>query len=193
MKKIGLIVILLLITGCQGNNDETSKSVGMYNLSGDMIGTVQLSEGDNAVNLKMNLEGLEQGFHGIQVHEYAKCDPPDFKTAGNHFNPKGLKHGLMNPDGSHVGDLPNIKADNSGLVQDAELAAQGATLLDGKGSLLKDGGTSIIIHKSQDDGVSQPGGNAGERVACGLIVKEKKKPDKTPTDPTEHNEDMSEG
>ena len=163
----------------------------MPNSSGDMIGTVQLTEGDGGVDFKVKLEGLEPGYHGMHVHEYPKCDQPDFTTAGNHFNPDGNEHGLMHPEGSHLGDLPNIEADSSGLV-DAELMLPEATLMDGKKSLLDGEGTSLIIHKGQDDGVSQPGGESGARIACGLIAKDEKESAETPTDPTNFNEDQEE-
>lgn len=190
MKKVLFIIFLLVITGCQAT-DETSRTVDMYNSSGDMIGTVQLTEGDNGVDFKVKLEGLEPGYHGMHVHEYPICDQPDFTTAGNHFNPDGNEHGLMHPDGSHLGDLPNIEADSSGLV-DAELMLPEATLMDGKKSLLAGEGTSLIIHESQDDGVSQPGGESGARIACGLIPKDEKETVETPTYPTDFNEDQGE-
>lgn len=191
MMKVWFVVLLILITACQPN-DETSRTVEMYNSDGDMIGTVQLTEGDDAVDFEVELEGLEPGFHGIHVHEYAKCDQPDFTTAGNHFNPEGNEHGLMHPDGSHLGDLPNIEANQDGLVTDTELTLPEATLMEGKNSLLDGEGTSLVIHEGQDDGVSQPGGDTGARIACGLIAKDEKESTETPTDPTDLNEDQSE-
>ncbi|SFA91542.1 superoxide dismutase, Cu-Zn family [Lentibacillus halodurans] len=190
MRKILLVFLFMLLTACQAN-DETSRTVEMYNSSGDMIGTVMLTEGDDGVDFKVKLEGLEPGYHGMHVHEYPKCDGPDFTTAGNHFNPDGNEHGLMHPEGSHLGDLPNIEADPDGLV-DAELMLPEATLMDGKKSLLSGEGTSLIIHEGKDDGVSQPGGDSGTRIACGIIAKEEKKSAETPTDPTDFNEDQSE-
>jgi Cu-Zn family superoxide dismutase len=190
MKRVLLIIILVFISGCQ-SSDETSRTVNMYNSSGDMIGTVQLTEGDGGVDFKVKLEGLEPGYHGMHVHEYPKCDQPDFTTAGSHFNPDGNEHGLMHPEGSHLGDLPNIEAAPSGLV-DAELMLPEATLMDGKKSLLDGEGTSLIIHKGQDDGVSQPGGESGPRIACGIIAKDEKESTETPTDPTNFNEKQEE-
>ncbi|TFJ92793.1 superoxide dismutase family protein [Lentibacillus salicampi] len=185
-----MIMLLVFLTACQGNN-ETSRTVDMYNSSGDMIGTVKLTEGDGGVDFKIKLEGLEEGYHGIHVHEYPKCDQPDFTSAGNHFNPDGNQHGLMHPEGSHLGDLPNIETNSDGLV-DAELMLPEATLMDGKKSLLSGEGTSLIIHEGQDDGVSQPGGESGTRIACGLIAKDEKKSSETPTDPTDFNEKQEE-
>ncbi|MFD1361440.1 superoxide dismutase family protein [Lentibacillus salinarum] len=188
MKKIWFIVLLIVLTACQPN-DDTSRTVSMYNVSGDMIGTAKLTEGDDAVDFELKLEGLDPGYHGIHVHEYPKCDQPDFTSAGSHFNPEGNEHGPMHPEGSHLGDLPNIEADQNGLV-DAELTLPEATLLDGKNSLLKGEGTSLVIHQEKDDGVSQPGGESGPRIACGLIADDEKESSETPTDPTDFNEDQ---
>src|SRR5699024_2852081 len=98
------------------------------------------TEHPDGVNVKIKIEGLAPGFHGVHIHEYAKCEGPDFKSAGNHLNPEGKEHGLMHPDGAHLGDLPNVEADSSGLVE-AELMLANATLLEGKKSILRGEGT----------------------------------------------------
>ncbi|MFD2760710.1 superoxide dismutase family protein [Lentibacillus juripiscarius] len=187
--RVFVMIAMILLTACQAPDEETSRTVEMYNTSGDMIGTAKLTEAEGGVNVKLKLEGLEPGYHGIHVHEYARCDGPDFKTAGNHLNPTGNQHGRMHPEGAHLGDLPNLEADSGGLV-DAELMLPEATLLDGKKSLLKGEGTSLVIHEGQDDGISQPGGNSGARIACGLIAEEEQKTSETPTDPTNFNEEQ---
>src|SRR5699024_1412775 len=187
-----IIVLILILAACQ-NSPPNVKEIDMYNSSGDMIGTATLSEQSEGVNIKLKVEGLTPGFHGVHIHEYAKCEGPDFKSSGNHLNPDGSQHGLMNPDGPHLGDLPNVEADSSGYVE-TEIMANEATLKDTKKSLLKKDGTSLIITAGQDDGVSQPGGNAGERIACGLIQnKDKNDKNEPPTDPTQFNEKEEEG
>lgn len=165
----------------------------MYNGDGDMVGTATLNEMPDGVQIKLKIEGLTPGLHGIHVHEFAKCEGPDFKSAGNHLNPEGKEHGLMHPEGAHLGDLPNIEADGSGNV-DTELMIAGATLMDGKNSILRGEGTSLVIHDSQDDGVSQPAGNSGERMICGEILSDpdtgtETEDEDTPSDPTENNEE----
>lgn len=186
-----LIIMILFLAACQSNGP-SSRTVDMHNASGDMIGTATLSEQPDGVQVKLSLEGLEPGFHGIHVHEYPTCEAPDFESAGNHFNPEGNEHGLMHPKGSHLGDLPNIEADAGGLVE-AELVLASATLLDGKMSILREEGTSLVIQEGQDDGVSQPGGDAGPRIACGEIkAEEEADSGEAPTDPTEFNEDQEE-
>ena len=186
-----IFIIILFLAGCQ-MDAETNRNVDIYNSDGDLIGTAGLSEQPDGVQIKLKLEGLAPGFHGIHVHEYPNCQGPDFKSAGNHFNPEGKEHGLMHPEGPHLGDLPNIEADSDGLVE-AELMLAGATLLESKNSLLRGEGTSLIIDEAQDDGVSQPSGNSGVRIACGEI-KTDPNADSTesPTDPTEFNEKQEE-
>ncbi|GAA0588431.1 superoxide dismutase [Cu-Zn] [Virgibacillus siamensis] len=185
-----IIFLLLLLTACQPNG-ETNRTVNMYNQDGSMIGTAKLTERPDGVQVKLKLEGLEPGFHGIHVHEFAKCKTPDFKSAGNHLNPGGMEHGLMHPEGAHLGDLPNIEADSGGLSE-AELMLPKATLLDGKNSLTEDDGTSLVITAGMDDGVSQPGGDSGPRIACGKITSNDKSPGSSPTDPTQYNEKQEE-
>lgn len=178
--------ILIVLSACMQTGNTTQK-VDMYNTAGDLVGTATFNEAAEGVKIKVKVEGLSPGFHGIHIHEFPKCEGPDFKTAGNHFNPEGKEHGLMHPKGAHIGDLPNIEVDSTGTVE-IELMAQGATLLEGKKSILQNEGTSLIIDQEQDDGVSQPSGNSGVREICGVLKKDESKSKQSPTDPTEFNE-----
>lgn len=181
-----ILFLLSLLTAC--SSTLSSLDVDMYNNSGDYVGKATLSESEEGVLVKLKLEGLSPGFHGIHVHEFPKCDAPDFKSAGNHLNPEGKKHGLLHPDGSHLGDLPNVEADGSGLI-DTEVTLSGATLKEGKTSLLKGEGTSLIITEGEDDGMTQPSGESGARLVCGKIVHPKKQPQgESPSDPTMEGE-----
>lgn len=180
------LFFLFVIGGCQ-SDAKTAKKVNLYNTAKDLVGTADLSENPDGVKIKLKVEGLTPGFHGIHVHEFGKCEGPDFQSAGNHLNPEGKEHGLMHPDGAHLGDLPNVEADPSGLVE-AEIVLSDATLLEGKKSIVEGDGTALIITEEQDDGVSQPSGEAGSRLICGVISDEKE-PNESPTDPTETNED----
>lgn len=173
------------MTGCALKGSTNVKKVQMYDASGSVIGTATLTEQEDAIKMKIKVEGLTPGFHGIHIHEYPICEGPDFKSAGNHLNPEGKEHGLMNPDGSHLGDLPNIKADADGLVEN-ELILPEATLKTGRKSLLAREGSSLVISEEMDDGVSQPSGNGGTRIACGEIKhKNEKANKKPPTDPAQ--------
>ncbi|WP_138420278.1 superoxide dismutase family protein [Aquibacillus sediminis] len=185
-----MVSFLFLISACQGQ-ERSPIDVTMYNPAGDSIGTATLNEQADGVQVTLSVEGLEPGLHGIHVHEYPECEGPDFKSAGSHYNPEGNEHGLMHPEGSHLGDLPNIEVSEDGMVDEAELQINGATLTDGNTSILKEDGTSLIIHQKQDDGVSQPAGNAGERIACGVISLDEADQE-APTDPTETDEDTEE-
>jgi Cu-Zn family superoxide dismutase len=111
---------------------------------------------------------MPPGKHGIHVHAVGRCEAPEFKTAGAHFNPTDKQHGLQNPAGAHSGDLPNLVVDQEGRGK-ATFTAKGATLGEGKGSLLGPEGTALVIHADPDDEKTDPAGNSGARIACGVI------------------------
>ncbi|MHA6252321.1 superoxide dismutase family protein [Oceanobacillus sp. CAU 1775] len=161
-------VLMFVLSACLQSDSDAVMEVEVRDTAGDSLGTATFTEHPEGVQIKLELEGIPPGPHGIHVHENPKCDPPDFTSAGEHFDPGDMEHGLMNPKGPHLGDLPNIEADDSGKV-DVELILAEATLLDGKNSITKGEGTSLIIHESADDGFSQPSGNSGPRIACGVI------------------------
>jgi Cu-Zn family superoxide dismutase len=106
--------------------------------------------------------------HGFHVHAVGKCEGPEFKTAGGHFNPATKEHGLENPKGAHAGDMPNLAVGPDGNGK-GEFLARGATLGDGAGSLFPEGGTALVLHAAPDDMKTDPAGNAGARIACGVI------------------------
>jgi Cu-Zn family superoxide dismutase len=99
-----------------------------------------------------------------------KCDPPDFKSAGPHFNPDNKKHGSKNPDGPHAGDLPNFDVGPDGTAK-VSVVAPNVTLGDGPNSLFHPEGTALVIHEKADDYMTDPAGNAGARIACGVVQK----------------------
>jgi superoxide dismutase, Cu-Zn family len=107
--------------------------------------------------------------HGIQIHEIGRCDPPDFSSAGRIFNPFGKQHGFLNRDGPMAGDIPNLVISPDGLPS-YDTAASLVSLAPGPASLVRPGGSSLIIYAQADDQLSQPEGNAGARLACGVIV-----------------------
>ncbi len=140
--------------------------------AGKKIGEATLEETPHGVLVSVTLDGAPAGAHAFHIHEAGKCEPP-FKTAGGHFNPAGHKHGIKNPEGPHAGDLPNVTVPADGKLQ-FQLFAEGATLEKGaKNGLLKEGGTSLVMHKGADDYKTDPAGNAGDRIACGVIVEKK--------------------
>ncbi len=154
-----------------GASAETSTAkADLTDAKGEKVGSVQLTEAADGVKIALDVWGLSPGPHGFHIHTAGKCEPPDFKTAGGHFNPQGKKHGLNNPDGAHAGDMLNIEvgADGKGKTQ---VVNKQVTLGAGTNSLFHEGGTAIVIHGQADDGMTDPAGNAGPRVACGVVTK----------------------
>jgi Cu-Zn family superoxide dismutase len=143
--------------------------VELKDQQGASIGTATLSPAKGGVSIALDLKNLAPGDHAFHIHQVAKCEPP-FATAGPHFNPGTKKHGLENPDGSHAGDMRNITIAADGTVKVAVVNTQ-VTLGDGPTSVFANGGTSLVIHAKPDDMKTDPAGNAGERIACGVIVK----------------------
>lgn len=135
------------------------------------LGTLHLTQTEKGVQIKGHLQGLGGTVHAFHIHAAAKCDCPDFKSSGGHFNPFGKKHGLKNKEGPHAGDLPNItvsKDEKDGW--DIDVTAELVTLEKGKKNSLLDGeGTSLMIHEKPDDDMTDPAGNAGNRIACGVV------------------------
>ena len=145
-------------------------TVSLANASGGSIGTATLSPDAAGVKITLAVNGLSAGEHAIHVHQTAQCDAPTFTSAGGHFNPEQKQHGLSNPQGPHAGDMPNFTVDASGRSS-ATVIARGVTLSDGSHSVFTNGGTALVIHEKADDMKTDPAGNAGARIACGVIRK----------------------
>jgi Cu-Zn family superoxide dismutase len=136
-------------------------------------GTADLSEGPQGVVIRVNIEGIEPGWHAIHFHETGTCADEGYKESGSHVHHSGKKpHGLLNPEGPDDGDLPNIYADANGVVN-AEIYSDRVTLAgaEGRANLLDEDGAALVIHEAADDHMSQPIGGAGARIACAVINK----------------------
>ena len=173
MKRTIVLAGLLLLIGnfaLAEKSGAASAEAALKDPGGKTVGTAVLTQTAQGVAVGVEVSQLPPGSHGIHVHATGKCDPPDFKTAGGHFNPQAKKHGLKSPEGAHAGDLPNLVVGPDGT---GKLSATlvGATLERGDpASLLNPNGTSIVIHAKADDEVTDPAGNSGDRIACGIIT-----------------------
>ena len=170
MKKVLVAVTLSAGLACVAAAQQPTK-VEMKDGTGKSLGTATLTQGSNGVNIALDLKGLAPGEHALHVHMTAKCEGPAFTTAGGHFNPANKKHGMKNPEGPHAGDMNNFTVGADGSVK-ATVTAPGVTLRDGQpNSVFANGGTALVIHGKGDDMMTDPAGNAGDRIACGTISK----------------------
>lgn len=146
----------------------TAKAV-LKDAAGKDVGRVDLVQMPTGVLLKMSLKGLPAGDRAFHIHAVGKCEPP-FASAGPHFNPGNKKHGIAAADGAHAGDMPNLHIPASGELV-IEIANPMISLAKGQPNSVFDAdGSAIVIHAAADDYKSDPAGNAGDRIACGVIV-----------------------
>ena len=182
MKRLAALVAALLITACGYSVAQTGSpsdpyfdaptaikaGAGLLDSKGSPVGFASFSDTRLGVLVDLKVVGLPKGAHGVHIHAVGKCDRPDFATAGAHFNPSNARHGLHNLKGPHAGDLPNLVVgdDGSGSLRyvDPLISLESGA----SNSIL---GLSLVVHANVDDEVTDPSGNSGGRIACGLIAK----------------------
>jgi superoxide dismutase, Cu-Zn family len=162
------VMLVACSTVALAQSPETAKAE-LKDASGKSVGIVNLMETPHGVLMHVKLTGVPAGTHAFHVHTTGKCEAP-FTTAGGHFNPDSKQHGALNEMGMHAGDMPDIEVPADGNLT-FDVLNPGVTLKAGANSLLKDGGTALMLHGGADDYKSDPAGNAGPRIACGVITR----------------------
>ena len=137
---------------------------------GRAVGQALLQQTPHGVLFKLELKNATPGIHGLHMHDVGRCDPPTFESAGGHFNPARREHGFFNSNGPHAGDLPNIAVPNS-TEHALEFFLTDLTIEPGPHSLMDGNGTAVVIHARPDDYSSDPAGESGDRLACGVLAR----------------------
>ena len=166
-------VAAMLLGGCAGMTAEKeplSAEAALKDKDGKDVGRATIIEMGEGVRIAVTGYRLPPGAHGLHIHAVGRCDPPQFTSAGAHFNPASKQHGTQNPAGPHAGDLPNLEVAASG-EGGFDATTKLVTLGPGPTSLLGPAGSALVVHAAADDYKTDPTGNSGERIACGVITK----------------------
>ncbi len=172
MRDLIPLASIVLLAGCAAlpAGARATATANLRNAAGQSVGAARLDELRGGVHIVLEMTGMPPGDHGVHIHAVGKCDPPAFATAGPHFNPGGRQHGTLNPQGAHAGDLPNITvgADGRGRL---ETVSERISLGGDATSLFDADGSALVVHAQPDDFKTDPAGNAGARIACGVIAR----------------------
>ena len=168
---LAALTLCLLAVPAFAKKSKETIVVPLKTSTGEDAGTATFKQGKNKLTIKLDLKNLPVGQHAVQIHAKPLCDAPDFKTAGGHFNPENKQHGALNPLGHHAGDLPANITIGEGHVGQVTFKVDYLSLDPASpNSILANGGTSIMVHEKADDMKTDPTGNAGNRIACGVIT-----------------------
>src|SRR5262252_6198105 len=165
-----LVPALLVATSTSVQSSSSAAHADFINAQGQKIGTALITQTANGVKIDVNVAQLPAGTHAFHIHAVGKCEVPDFKSAGGHFNPAGKQHGKDNPNGPHAGDMLNFEVGADGTAK-FSIVNTSVTLEEGVNSLFHQAGTALVIHERADDYKTDPAGNAGNRIACGVVQK----------------------
>jgi Cu-Zn family superoxide dismutase len=152
----------------QAQAQEQGANAVLMNPDGKQIGNVAISEVAQGLRIFAQAENVPSGVHAFHIHETGQCEPPDFESAGDHYNPTDKQHGWDNPDGHHAGDFANVHVEEDGALA-VESFTNTVTLGEGDTTLFDDDGSAVVLHESPDDYQTDPAGHAGNRIACGVI------------------------
>ena len=166
---LGLIGAVAFLSLAASAAAQSQASAELKDAEGKSVGIATLQEDKDGVRIEVEVKGIPAGVHGIHIHAVGKCEAPKFASAGGHFNPEKKRHGFKDVGGSHAGDLSNIYVTSVGGVYEAVTKA--VTLKAGEASLLDADGSAVVIHAAADDYATDPAGNSGDRIACGVIMK----------------------
>jgi superoxide dismutase, Cu-Zn family len=158
----------LYCTSAIAQQKTSSAQADIVNTQGQKIGTATIRPSGSGVHINVEVSQLPPGVHGVHIHAVGKCEGPAFTSAGAHFNPTSKKHGKDNPEGPHAGDLLNIEVATDGTGK-ASLSNSNVALGGGPNSLFPSSGTALVIHEKPDDYKTDPAGDSGARIACGVI------------------------
>jgi len=171
MRRTALILLLSLASGAAIAADKAGKgAVATFATpDGKTVGTAHFTPATDGVAIHIMVNGLPPGMHGIHLHTVGSCKAPDFASAGSHWNPMKKMHGLESPQGAHMGDIPNlvVNADGTGMLS---ALVKGAHLNSSETGLFDSDGTAVVIHAGPDDNKTDPSGNSGGRIACGVVT-----------------------
>lgn len=167
MPTIAALIVLAASAVVMAQAPETAKAE-LKDAAGKSVGQATLTESPHGVLVRVTLTAAPAGEHAFHIHATGKCEAPAFTTAGGHFNPSMKQHGIQNPMGMHAGDLPNVQVPASGALT-FDFFAAGVTLKAGGSSLMDADGSALVLHQGADDYKSDPAGNAGNRIACGVV------------------------
>ena len=160
-----LLAATTVLNACAHDEPRGGPPMTLVNASGQAIGSIRAWQTAGGVTFRIDARGLPHGIHGIHVHAVGRCDPPDFASAGAHWNPAERKHGINNPAGPHAGDMPNVEVAANGVLG-ATVVLPGASMA----SLLDADGAAVVLHAAPDDYGTDPSGNSGARIACAVIT-----------------------